>query len=158
MSTHGWGVGGQLMIICPSFPVHCVSYLEWLPRQSAQTRLPAVFGASLYPCFKRISHGERERARPARSGTNDEKKGERQMALMAGILFTATSVLLGISTCVSSARIYPPNEGKTGNNSGAPFWTFSPLVYTPSTSCVRRTTSPVSRSYSGLVQGPSALK
>uniref|UniRef100_A0A673WYV4 receptor protein-tyrosine kinase n=1 Tax=Salmo trutta TaxID=8032 RepID=A0A673WYV4_SALTR len=29
---------------------------------------------------------------------------------MAGILFTATSVLLGISTCVSSARIYPPNE------------------------------------------------
>uniref|UniRef100_A0A8C8ICU6 receptor protein-tyrosine kinase n=1 Tax=Oncorhynchus tshawytscha TaxID=74940 RepID=A0A8C8ICU6_ONCTS len=32
------------------------------------------------------------------------------MALMAGILFTATSVLLGISTCVSSARIYPPNE------------------------------------------------
>lgn len=81
-----------------------------------------------------IPQGERERARPVRSGTNDQRK--RQMALMAGILFTATSVLLGISTCVSSARIYPPNEGKTGNNSGAPFWTFSPLVYTPSTSCV----------------------
>ncbi|XP_036820711.1 ephrin type-A receptor 4-B-like isoform X2 [Oncorhynchus mykiss] len=32
------------------------------------------------------------------------------MALMAGILFTATFVLLGISTLVSSARIYPPNE------------------------------------------------
>ncbi|CAB1348121.1 unnamed protein product, partial [Coregonus sp. 'balchen'] len=77
---------------------------------SAQPRLPAVFGASLYPCFKRIFHRERERARTVRSRTNDEKKGERQMALMAGILFTLTSVLLGISTFVSSARIYPPNE------------------------------------------------
>uniref|UniRef100_A0A6Q2YV77 receptor protein-tyrosine kinase n=1 Tax=Esox lucius TaxID=8010 RepID=A0A6Q2YV77_ESOLU len=32
------------------------------------------------------------------------------MALMAGILFTVISVLLGMSTLVSSARIYPPNE------------------------------------------------
>ena len=40
------------------------------------------------------------------------------MALMAGILFTATSLLLGISTFVSAARIYPPNEGKVGENCG----------------------------------------
>lgn len=42
-----------------------------------------------------------------------------QMAPMAGILFTATSLLLGIATFVSPARIYPPNEGKGlggGNN------------------------------------------
>ena len=34
------------------------------------------------------------------------------MALMAGILFTATFLVFGISTFVSPARIYPPNEGK----------------------------------------------
>uniref|UniRef100_A0AAQ4RRC1 receptor protein-tyrosine kinase n=1 Tax=Gasterosteus aculeatus aculeatus TaxID=481459 RepID=A0AAQ4RRC1_GASAC len=32
------------------------------------------------------------------------------MALMAGILFTATFLVFGISTFVSPARIYPPNE------------------------------------------------
>ncbi|KAM8904371.1 LOW QUALITY PROTEIN: ephrin type-A receptor 4-like [Spinachia spinachia] len=32
------------------------------------------------------------------------------MALMAGVLFTGTFLVLGISTFVSPARIYPPNE------------------------------------------------
>ncbi|TMS07153.1 Ephrin type-A receptor 4-A, partial [Larimichthys crocea] len=43
------------------------------------------------------------------------KRGEKngtttQMALMAEILFTATFLVFGISTFVSPARIYPPNE------------------------------------------------
>lgn len=49
--------------------------------------------------------------------SNERKSGEKngttkQMALMAGILFATTFLVFGISTFVSPARIYPPNEGK----------------------------------------------
>lgn len=57
-----------------------------------------------------------ERAGPERAETREkeeEKSGAAsQMALMAGILFTVTVLISGISAFGSSARIYPPNEGK----------------------------------------------
>lgn len=63
-----------------------------------------------------VSEGERERAGPKRRATKEKeerKNGTTQMALMAGILFTATFLVLGTSSLVSAARIYPPNEGKS---------------------------------------------
>lgn len=56
------------------------------------------------------------------------------MALMAGILFTATFLVFGTSTFVSPARIYPPNEGKVVGRKEVP-WTFdfipAPRVFAP---------------------------
>ena len=77
---------------------------------------------------ERGSERERERERERRSWekSNETKRGEKngaatQMALMAGILFTATFLVFGISTFVSPARIYPPNEGKdTGTKQQLP--------------------------------------
>lgn len=63
------------------------------------------------------THTEVERARKNWEKSSESKSGKKtgistQTALMAGIWFAATFLLCGISTFVSSARIYPPNEGK----------------------------------------------
>lgn len=51
----------------------------------------------------------REGAARTLSGPKD---GKRPVAQMARLLYTAASVLFGISTLCFTARIYPPNEGK----------------------------------------------
>lgn len=63
------------------------------------------------------THTEVESARKNWEKSSESRIGKKtgistQTALMAGIWFAATFLLCGISTFVSSARIYPPNEGK----------------------------------------------
>ena len=102
------------MIICPSTrPLH---FLFGLTASSERAGPPpgCVFRAFHALRFKHIFHRETQ-SRTCEEHNDENDKRQRQMALMAGILFTATSVLLGISTFVSSARIYPPNEGKIWN-------------------------------------------
>lgn len=62
-------------------------------------------------------HTEVERARKNWEKSSESRSRKKngistQTALMAGIWFAATFLVCGISTSVSSARIYPPNEGK----------------------------------------------
>lgn len=62
------------------------------------------------------------------------------MALMAGILFATAFLVCGISSLVSPARIYPPNEGKAvgkGDVSAADLRLRSPLRPRP---CARAAT------------------
>lgn len=65
----------------------------------------------------RHTHTQRERERKNWEKSSERKRGKKngistQTALMAGIWFAATFLVCGISAFVSSARIYPPNEGK----------------------------------------------
>lgn len=72
---------------------------------------------------ERDTEKERERGRAQELGEEQRKSEKKngiatQTALMAGIWFAATFLACGISTLVSSARIYPPNEGKVAGGVG----------------------------------------
>lgn len=66
----------------------------------------------------RERHTERGRERAQELGEEQREKSVKKSgistaaALMAGIWFAVTFLVCGISTFASSARIYPPNEGK----------------------------------------------
>lgn len=71
------------------------------------------------------TYTERESERKSWEKSSERKSETKngistQTALMAGIWFAATLLVFRISTFVSSARIYPPNEGKVAGRKEAP--------------------------------------